>query len=270
MSALRNAALDLAGRGWHVFPLLPRRKTPATAHGFRDATTDVELVRAWWEASPAANIGVACGASRLLVVDLDGDEGRATWARRLVRHGRYVSTLTAETSSGWHLYFSGEGPTTTRRLGAGVDTRGVGGYAIAPCSIHPSGHVYRWLDPHRPTAPVPTWLLEALTPPAVETAVGERRELPTGVRVTRYGRVALEGLCDDLLAAPEGQRNATLHRVSRRAGRLVAGGELDEALAATVLLDAAGSVGLGTREAELTFRSGFAFGLQYPAARAAR
>ncbi len=35
-----NQALDLARFGWPVFPCLPDQKTPATRHGFRDASTD--------------------------------------------------------------------------------------------------------------------------------------------------------------------------------------------------------------------------------------
>jgi hypothetical protein len=45
-----EAALGYAQRlGWPVFPLRPRAKEPLTAHGFKDAATDVEQISAWWE-----------------------------------------------------------------------------------------------------------------------------------------------------------------------------------------------------------------------------
>ena len=64
MSELLNAALALAARGGRIFPLLPRDKRPfsgrlhcahaAHGHGFKDATTDPELINAWWSGHPTA------------------------------------------------------------------------------------------------------------------------------------------------------------------------------------------------------------------------
>ena len=45
---LLQAALSYANRGWHVFPLQPRSKVPATHHGVKDATTDVDRIQNWW------------------------------------------------------------------------------------------------------------------------------------------------------------------------------------------------------------------------------
>jgi hypothetical protein len=219
---LGDVAFRYAGNGWYVFPLLPRSKTPATEHGFHDATCDVEIVRRWWETSPHANIGIDCGRSRLLVVDLDGEEGQRTWMTHIARQRRYVVASMAQTASGWHLYFTGSGPTTTGRLGRKIDTRGEGGYVVAPPSVHPSGHTYRWHHPGLlPPPSPPEWLLEALSLPQLTAAVGERRLLPPGIRVTGYGRVALEGLADELLAAVEGKgtRRCTVYRGERADSR---------------------------------------------------
>ncbi|MGP4102445.1 bifunctional DNA primase/polymerase [Nonomuraea sp. KM90] len=83
-----------AGNAWPVHPLAPGRKTPARncaacqkpahqangcpcltqgrwCHGFHAATLDDELITRWWKAHPALGVGVACGAGRLVVIDID-------------------------------------------------------------------------------------------------------------------------------------------------------------------------------------------------------
>ena len=70
-------AVVYAQRGWAVFPLKPRSKAPLTPHGFKDASNDAQTIRAWWARWPKANIGIACGASGLVVVDVDNKDARA-------------------------------------------------------------------------------------------------------------------------------------------------------------------------------------------------
>ena len=55
------AALELAAQGFRVFPLKPAGKTPLIrgGRGCLDATTDPEMVQAWWRGAPEAGIGVA-------------------------------------------------------------------------------------------------------------------------------------------------------------------------------------------------------------------
>jgi hypothetical protein len=266
---LLRAAYWYARRGWSCFPVAG--KAPLTAHGFQDATSSrFELERLFADRR-ATGVAIACGASRLLVVDLDGQEGLDAWADLAARNGGHEPTLVVATPSGGrHLYFAGEGRSTTRRLGPGIDTKGAGGYVVAPPSRHPAGGEYRFRDPRAPLAPAPAWLLEALVEPAPVVELGERRRLPAGERATSYGRVALEGLCDGVLAAIEGSRNDTLLRAAIRAGRLEAAGELDAEAAERVLVEAACHTGLAWHEALSTFRNGLEFGRQYPAARAAR
>ena len=58
---LVDHALACAQRGWPVFPCQPGGKEPATRRGFRDATTDPELIRLLWRHMSDANVGVATG-----------------------------------------------------------------------------------------------------------------------------------------------------------------------------------------------------------------
>ena len=64
---LRRPAL-----GWPVFPLSPGTMVPPQGtQAFEDATTDPKILRGWWARWPGANIGLACGAAGLVVIDAD-------------------------------------------------------------------------------------------------------------------------------------------------------------------------------------------------------
>lgn len=267
---LPEQAARLADRGLAVFPVVG--KVPATGNGFLDAVdTRGEAVSLFRRHRNATGIGIACGASGLLIVDLDGPAAEDRWAEIIAEHG-VIETLevtTGRPDGGRHLWLRTDDPraVNSNRL-LPVHTRGRGGYCIAPPSAHPSGARYRWRT-RRPIAAAPEWLLRLLEPPP-PPPVGERRELRPGERLTPYGRAALEGLADHVLASAEGTRNERFHTSARRAGRLFAAGEIDEHIAHDVLCAAARSIGLDDREIEQTWRSGFQFGQQYPAARASR
>ena len=64
-------ATALARRGFAVFPLHPGTKRPIHTGWEQLATTSPQRITRWWTATPQANIGIACGPSGLLVIDLD-------------------------------------------------------------------------------------------------------------------------------------------------------------------------------------------------------
>jgi hypothetical protein len=74
-STLLKAALRYAQKGWPVFPLKPRQKTPFTEHGLKDASTDKAQIRKWWASCPEANIGIPTGPATFDALDLDGPTG---------------------------------------------------------------------------------------------------------------------------------------------------------------------------------------------------
>src|ERR1022692_3212452 len=47
---LAGAAAGYIAVGWPVFPCKPGSKEPDTAHGFKDASTDPDVISAWWRA----------------------------------------------------------------------------------------------------------------------------------------------------------------------------------------------------------------------------
>jgi len=132
------AALRYARANWPVFPCLPGEKTPATKHGFRDATTDPGKITWWWSRNPERNVAIATGRPGPDVLDVDVRADGTGFAafNRLRRDGlldgarAYVRTP----SGGLHAYFTGSQQSNGRLPGHHLDFRSRGGYIVAPPS----------------------------------------------------------------------------------------------------------------------------------------
>jgi hypothetical protein len=159
LSELGQAALEYVRAGWYVFPLAAGSKVPTkSSAGFKDATRDENRVRMWWRNMPNANIGIACGATKLTVIDIDRHkvDGFASLAEFERRHGALPVTLTSCTpNDGEHrFYFEPDfAPLKNSAAGefdlAGVDIRGTDGYVVAPPSVI-DGKAYRWVNSLEP------------------------------------------------------------------------------------------------------------------------
>ncbi len=222
-------ALEYATRGLRVFPCKPKDKTPITAHGCKDATTDPAQITEWWAKWPSANIGIATGAeSAIFVFDIDGEAGRKSLAELAKAHGALPATVTVETGGGGtHYYFrhvSGL-KNTASKIAPGLDTRGDGGYVIAPPSVHPSGRAYQWAEGAAlgmvDIAEWPAWLLEKLRPKQSATKPTPRTN---ATRHTAYIRAALDNVTAEVANASKGQRNDTLNKAAFTLGTLVGAG----------------------------------------------
>lgn len=270
--------LAAAARGWAVFPLIPGTKRPAMKSWPQRATADPERVAAYWSTCPDAGYGIACGPSKLLVLDLDvKDNGPGELFKLLDRQRTCLrSTFTVETpSGGLHYYYAApdgiEMRNTAAKVAPGIDTRASGGYVVGPGTHTVEGPqtcegTYTVLLDD-PVAPLPEWLIEVLT--AVHkapTKVGNRRSCGTST----YGRHALESEAGRVALAAEGERNDTLNRAAFALGQLVAGGEVafDDATAA--LETAALRAGLTETETTATIRSGLVNGARQPRTAGAR
>jgi len=160
-----------------------RGKHPAVKWS-RDATTDPQMIAAWFTGSPR-NIGIACKPSGLLVVDEDTPGGFARYANE---HGREVpATFTVITRRAFHYYFddpTGElGNAAGPLKSYGCDVRGggrdAGGYVVGPGSVHATGVLYAPVDSAAPVLPVPGWLRAALTVPHPrQQAQGDSQGVP--------------------------------------------------------------------------------------------
>jgi hypothetical protein len=301
-----ESALDTAARGWHVFPLRPGGKRPAFPNhdagrcdgtdprcrnghtGWEPrATLDEHRIRRAWTGT-AWNIGIACGPSRLVVVDLDtpkpGDERPAEWDLPGVETGADVlavlcdragepypaATFTVATpSGGTHLYFTApdDGPelrnTQGSKGGLGwlVDTRAAGGLVVAPGSTV-AGRPYT-VTCDEPPAPLPGWLAGRLRPGPLPPQRPVNVALPDG-HGNGYLRRAVEGELARVLESPPRGHNNALYLAAVALGQLAAGGALDEADVAEWLTEAARQVGQKPGETIRTIASGMRAGARRP------
>lgn len=182
MTSVWDAAGRLVALGLPVLPLKPGEKVPSVAHGVHDASTDPAQVARWAVRFPSANLGVACGGPRrLLVIDLDTAPAEGAAAREALEGmrarleelagGPLPSTWTVATARGGaHLYFVAPDAlgNSARKLGVGIDSRGANGYCVAPPSALADGRRWRWMRGRSPwdleLAPLPEGLARALAP----------------------------------------------------------------------------------------------------------
>ena len=199
-----TAALELARRGFKIFPAKARDKKPAIAGWQKAATVDEDQITQWFSQDDL-NIGVKTGReTSLLVVDIDPKNGGDTNWNQLCADLDIgdVPTLTCRTGGGGrHLYYAlpegldgrVKGPAPFLGYG-GVDIRADGNLVIGPGSVHANGNRYEFVDPTISLAPVPRPILDHLIP--------------------RRGKLDTTGAPGSSI--PEGGRNDTLHREATR------------------------------------------------------
>lgn len=296
---LADEARAYASRGIKVFPLwwigpdgvcacsargdcASPGKHPRTGRGgVHAAAHDGKPVGLWWALWPNANIGLPAGGNNLAIIDVDpahgGDDTLAeldTWCR--FEHGvDIMATRTVRTGSGGlHLYFrapAGGVKTAARSFGGkpGVDTRGRGGYVVAPPSLHISGGRYELINNGYGLAPWPYPLTRLMEPEPGRHAATPATPARGQANATRWAQAALDNECAQLVAIgalPEGSgKNQRLFNAALKIGCKVAGGHLDERAAAEALYNAAlGWHGHGDREIRATIESGFTRGKTNP------
>lgn len=178
-------ALHLARRGWHVFRVNVFVNGRCTCRAGRncespgkhplafgweaEATCDETTIRRWWPDGCLLNIGIACGPSRLGVLDIDPAKGGWESLRELEeRAGPLPETVTALTGGGGeHRIFDASrlSVATKTDVMPGLDIRGIHGLIVAVGSVHVSGRRYEWEVSHHPddmapaTIPLRIWEL---------------------------------------------------------------------------------------------------------------
>jgi hypothetical protein len=208
VTGVLDAALGYAQRGWPVFPCHAGGKAPLTVHGFKDATTDAEVIHRWWGRWPAANVAIATGKPGPDVLDVDQREDGSGFAalNELNRAGLTagVHMIMHTPSGGLHAYFTGTGQRCGSLPRLHLDFKAAGGYVIAPPSALADGRAWR-LAQFRDGSEAVDWAAckALLDPPSL---------------TPRWpGRVALDGLATWVERQPEGNRNAGLFWAACRA-----------------------------------------------------
>jgi len=191
MSMLDSASL-CAERGLHTIPVwtasngvctCPRGadcispgKHPAIDAWQTSATTDLHVLRDWF-AGGRFNIGVVCGVSNVVVIDIDPrNGGDASFAALIQELGPLPPTLSADSGGGGqHLVFRRPTGELVSKLALGVDLLRDSRQFLVEPSVHPSGKRYQWRAGHAPDeiaiADLPArWIARLHQPIAPRTA----------------------------------------------------------------------------------------------------
>ena len=251
-------------------------KHPRTPRGLHDASNDPDQIRTWWRRWRFANLGVRTGVVAD-VCDIDSPTG-LTELRNVLAGADIAAPMVRTGSGGWHVWVAPTGHGNRGRFLPDVDWRGIGGYVVAPPSIHVSGKPYTWIRPLTTPPPNCPQRLSALVAGHSRAVPAARDRKPVTAR-SAYAAAALDRELAAIRSARRptttggrstgGERNHTLNRAAFNLGQLVADDLLDAADVTAALLDAALDAGLGQREAHRTIASGLNAGIANPRRRGA-
>lgn len=173
ISVLHQAARAYAEAGIPVFPCEVGGKKPITENGFHDSTTDIKQIDLWWGAADY-NLAFCPANANIFVVDIDPGADPSILPK-------FPLTYTVRTPrGGYHYYYEGMGRTSANKLAQHIDTRGIGGYVLAPPSVV-DGNPY-YTEKPLTYAPLPQWIPDALSVADnhVKAAV-EEMDLPANI-----------------------------------------------------------------------------------------
>jgi hypothetical protein len=164
-----KAALEYHGRGFCIIPMRMQDKRPAWRwKTFQNRRPGDALLRKWFGNGASYGLGVIFGSVSAHLGERDFDELPA-YDRWAAAHPELAGVLpTVETRRGRRVLFKAAPGSITRLrqalgkprgtgaiiCGDGELRAGIGCYSVLPPSVHPSGHVYRWLVP-LPDGPLP-------------------------------------------------------------------------------------------------------------------
>jgi RecA-family ATPase len=199
-TSLQRVSRLVGTYGWSVFPTRPRSKIPYAGFDWKDeSTNDLRKIANWARQYPDCNWAVDCGKSGLFIVDVDNkpDEsknGFKTLEAQGLNGLDHAAFIVRTPSGGMHYYYQYKGPTSaSRALGPGLDTRGVGGYAVLPVGVGENGEPYEIVAEagNTPGEP-PAWVLERIKDyQERDRADASIRDLPAGGDFDSPAAVAL-------------------------------------------------------------------------------
>jgi hypothetical protein len=203
-------ALFYASMNLYVFPLAPQSKKPISrSYGLLDSTTDPDQITKWWRENPRYNIGMNCGMSNKVVLDIDvknGKNGMLSAYELFGENLHFFETKSSRTpTGGFHFFYEYAGIDVCNSvgvLGVGLDIRATGGYVVLPPSFvdDPEENVkgsYSWVlvedgDLHGKTLPC--------------------LPFPDILRTNQEAKVTVP--VADIIKISEGSRNSELTRIA--------------------------------------------------------
>ena len=239
MSA-RDEALRYAAADMHIFPV-NAAKRPLTPHGFKDASSDPEVIKAWLQKWPYCDFGWPCRRT-VVVVDIDMKR-RQERLRRLQAPRRMRSTRGPNAASqqrpraGCTSSLRRQEPTRTRSAiaGTGIDTRSLGGYVVLPrrataasgCapSLAPTASWSRWPKRRRGSTPRCKKPSRAAVGLAPQAALVQATSIPTPGRRRRRARSSSVH-APRSPPRPPGAQDATRHAQCYLVGGFIGRGDL--------------------------------------------
>jgi len=284
-----NTALAYRTDGLSVIPVGGNKKPLFAWKSFQETPADESLIRRWFYDQAHTNLGIVCGqvSGGLLVLDFDHEarETHRCWKEAV---GQLAEKLpSVRTGRGVHVYMRTADPGGNRRLAmnaAGrvlIETRGEGGYVIAPPSRHNSGRHYRWVQGNHEIPRISAGAMEIVLTAAVE--LDERPASQNGCvglggrathdkrseeqRLRQYALAVLGREATRLAAAPGGSRNHGLNQAAFKAGRYAGAGLLSLQLIKGMLVAACAAGGNnlipddGVAAFQATLRSGLQAGM---------
>lgn len=199
-----------AGAGFAIFPCqgkVPCIPSEEGGQGHRDATTDLDTIRAWWERWPDANIGLACDErSGLLAIDVDPrNGGDVELAALIAAHGPFPPTPHQLTGGGGdHYLFKHPGGNLTATLCKGVDVKSRGYIIAAPSQCAGHARPYMWDDAaglELEPAELSWWVRNLITKPDADYSPGSSPvESCLLARAFKHAEMVKEKLDDHRLA----------------------------------------------------------------------
>lgn len=281
--SILDTALTYAASGLSVFPAYKNKRPVVKWQPFQEEIAGEAVIRRWF-GKGRYNVAVVCGevSGGLVVLDFDHDASRVfpAWAEFVKSNYVLPNLPVVQTGRGYHVYYRCQEPVNNTML-AGlpvpipdkpgkftripiIETRGEGGFALAPPSKHENGKVYTLLQGDLGQVPfldddqvqalfkacaffdVVTEETSAEKPGVTNSVVTEEPGLTapgvTNGREDAYVTAAFARETAAVRDAAKGNRNNQLFRSTAALAGLVVGGLTTEGKVRQAMLDAAGDL----------------------------
>ncbi|MEM5046479.1 bifunctional DNA primase/polymerase [Enterococcus faecalis] len=224
-----DVAISYAKNNCKVFPLTPFTKIPLKGtRGSKEATTDIEQIKKWWNQTPNANIGLVTDRFLVLDIDVHDKENNGYESLETLKNtfGELPDTSIVQTANnGLHIYLlKPQGVQLPQKIAfmKGIDVKAhPNNYVVAPPSEvkRLDGTLGKYeMKEKFPIAESPKWLIDFILRHEPKQSKATKIDSHLSNRYRTKTTDLLERL---VLGATTGARNDT---IARTTGQLLAYG----------------------------------------------